>query len=110
MKPEQFEDLQKTILNKIDSTVESSIEKYVNGKIRRLDEKLDNYIKTDIEHRIIEREATKEWRENADNKLNVVSRLQGFSDVALYSLGFIAAIGGAFGAILAVIKLVTGRW
>lgn len=36
------------ILNTINSSVKSSVEETVNGKIRRIDEKLDAYISSDI--------------------------------------------------------------
>lgn len=86
MDSNQFRELQNTIAE--------SIEKNVNGKIRRLDEKMDNYIKADLDHKETERIETNEWRKNTDEKLQFVVDLQGFGKVTKYVMGFIISIGG----------------
>ena len=87
MTPEQLRELQQTIAD--------SIEKNVNGKIRALDAKVDNYIKTDLDHKERDREETNEWRKGADDKLAIVGSVQGFGKVTAYILGMITVVGGA---------------
>lgn len=106
MKPEQFAELQKTILTKIDTTVDKSIEKYVNGKIRNLSEKVDDYIKNDLEHREIYKAETLEWREKIDKKVEPLDNLIGWSKTSLYFLGFLASVGGV---VLIILKLLHGN-
>lgn len=92
MTPEQLRALQETVAE--------SIEKNVNGKIRRLDEKIDNYIREDNEHKermILE---TAEWRKSADEKLQLVSNIQGFGKVLMYFLGFCATLGGVIAMVV----------
>jgi len=86
MDSNQFRELQNTIAE--------SIEKNVNGKIRNLTQKVDDYIKTDLEHKETERAETNEWRKGADEKLQFVVDLQGFGKVTKYVMGFIISIGG----------------
>lgn len=92
MDSNQFRELQNTIAE--------SIEKNVNGKIRALDAKVDNYIKIDLEHKEYERAETTEWRKGADEKLQFVVDLQGFGKVTKYVMGFIVSLGGAVAIIL----------
>lgn len=92
MDSNQFRELQNTIAE--------SIEKNVNGKIRALDAKVDNYIKQDLDHKETERVETNEWRKGADEKLQFVVDLQGFGKVTKYVMGFIISIGGAVAIIL----------
>lgn len=92
MTPEQFQALQ--------NTVAESIEKNVNGKIRRLDEKIDTYIREDNEYKERITKETDEWRKGADDKLAIVGSVQGFGRVAGYILGMIIVLGGSTAVII----------
>lgn len=80
---------QAEILNAVRQTIKET----VNGKIDRMNDKIDNYIKGDIE-----------WKVEADKKLEVVGSVQGFGKVTLYILGFLSALGAGVGLIY---KLIT---
>lgn len=73
-----------SIIHKIEPAVEKSIEKYVNGKIRVMDGKLDAYIVSD-----------NEWKALAQPVVDLGKNLQGFGKVALYTIGFVASVMGA---------------
>lgn len=96
MTPEQLRALQETVAE--------SIEKNVNGKIRRLDEKIDNYIREDNEYKERMTIETAEWRKNADEKLQLVGNIQGFGKVLMYFLGFCATLGGVIALVMAWIN------
>tara|TARA_R110000868_G_scaffold114344_1_gene306415 strand:+ start:159 stop:452 length:294 start_codon:yes stop_codon:yes gene_type:complete len=92
MTPEQFQQLQ--------NTVAESIEKNVNGKIRALDFKIDTYIREDTEYKERSEKSSEEWRTQADDKLQLVSDIQGFSKIMFKVIGFIVGIGGAVAVII----------
>lgn len=77
MTPEQFD-----LINK---NIEQTIIKTVNGKIDRIDQKLDDYIKQD-----------NEWKEAAQPTIEMGNNVRGFGKVLAYLLGTAAAIYGAF--------------
>lgn len=106
MNPKQFTELQNTIIQSIDKNIDTSVEKYVNGKIRRLDEKIDDYIKSDIEHRNEYKRETLEWRERIEKKVEPLDNLTGFSKTSLYLLGFLGSVGGI---VLIALKLLHGN-
>jgi glutamate dehydrogenase/leucine dehydrogenase len=96
MSPEQLAELK--------LTVAESIEKNVNGKIRRLDEKIDMYIREDNEYKERMTRETGEWRKGADDKLAVVASVQGFGKVAGYLLAIIITLGGATAVVVSFIN------
>ncbi len=78
MTSDQFEQINKTI--------EDTIKRVVNGKIDRLDVKLDTYMKED-----------NDWKERANPTIELGNNVRGFGKVMVYLLGIA-------GAIFAVIK------
>lgn len=106
MNPKQFAELQKTITQSIDENIDSSVEKYVNGKIHRLDEKIDAYIENDIAHREDYKKETLEWRQKIEKKVEPLDNLTGFSKTSLYLLGFLGSVGGI---VLIALKLLHGN-
>jgi len=82
-------------LETIKETIAHSIELNVNGKIRVLTEKMDDYIKSD-----------EDWKKQAEPVIKMGENVQGFGKVSLYVIGFVAAISGA---IMGVIKLIERR-
>lgn len=94
------------IENKLESTIAASIEKNVNGKIRKLDEKIDVYINEDNKYKERITKETDDWRKGADDKLKIVSDIQAFGSVGSKILGFIIMLGAASGAWFSVVKLV----
>lgn len=85
------------LLNK---EIAKGVELHVNGKIRAIDTKLENYIMSDNEYKERVAKESSEWREKVDSKLEVVTNLQGFGRVAMYIMGFIGAVGVTIGVIL----------
>ena len=99
-------DIMARIENKLESTIAASIEKNVNGKIRKLDEKIDVYINEDNQYKERITKETYDWRKGADDKLKIVSDIQAFGNVGSKILGFIIMLGAASGAWFSVVKLV----
>lgn len=79
MSPEQFLQL-KTI---IDAQIETSTEKHVNGKIRALDKKIDDYIATDTAWK----KEDERWKENAQPTVDLGQDALGFGRVFKWILG-----------------------
>ena len=82
------------VIHKIESAIEKAVEKHVNGKIRALDYKIDEYIKHDLE-----------WKEEITPQIQLVKDTQGFGKVSLYFLGFVSAIGGVILLVYNLLKL-----
>lgn len=98
MTPEQFDRFLKSQKEQLELSVATAIEKNVNGKIRNLDKKLDDYITVDTTWKVID----KKWKEDAQPTIDLGNNVRGFNKVLLYLLGLVASIGGVF----AFIKLV----
>lgn len=79
MTPEQYEGLIQSVSDQIKITV--------NGKIDKINTKLDAYIVDD-----------NEWKKTAKPVIEMGKNLQGFGVVALYILTVLAALGGAIKA------------
>lgn len=77
MTPEQYQQLQETIKE----TVENAVRATVNGKIDRMNTKLDTYIKED-----------NEWKEQAQPTIEMGNNVRGFGKVTVYLLGVAAAL------------------
>lgn len=80
-------DNQDEFLAEITKAVEKSIETVVNGKIRRLDEKLSLYIERD-----------ELWKKDADPYIKLASHIAGTWKFSVYVIGGILSI-------LALIKI-----
>lgn len=85
MTPDQFSKLQEAITNQIKITV--------NGKIDRINEKLDTYIKED-----------NEWKTDVKPYIENMRQMSDFTLVGSAVLKFIISIGGAVAVIWAAIK------
>jgi hypothetical protein len=79
------------IIHKLETKIEESINKNVNGKIVRLTEKVDNYIVMDNNWR----EEDAKWKLDAQPIIDMGKNLQGTSKVLLYCAGVVLALGGA---------------
>lgn len=88
MTPDQLEQIQKTLTE--------TIKIVVNGKIDRMNVKLDTYIKEDNEYKTRFKEDTDVWRKGADEKLELVSNIRGFGKVFMYIVGIIVAVGTVY--------------
>lgn len=82
------------VIHKIEPAVEKAVEKYVNGKIKALDYKIDEYIKHDLE-----------WKSEITPQIEAVKEFRGFGKVTLGLLGFFAAVGGFILLIINLFKL-----
>lgn len=80
-------------LIKIQEAVGVAIEKHVNGKIRLMDAKLDEYIKDDLA-----------WKEQAKPTIELGNNIRGFGKVVVYILGIAGAIFGVFKGIVEFIR------
>lgn len=78
----QDEEISK-IIKALDESVAKAVELNVNGKIRKIDEKLDNYIKADLE-----------WKKTADPYIKIASNISGTWKFIIYIAGGILAIIG----------------
>lgn len=85
MTPEQFTDIQETI--------KATIKETVNGKIDRINIKLDEYIKDD-----------NEWKAGVTPSIETMKKTQNFAEGLLFLLKFIGVLGAAVGIIYAAIK------
>ena len=77
MKEEQFSKLLQTIREEVNDTVKV----VVNGKIDRIQQKLDDYIASDIE-----------WKNQAKPSIELGRNVNGFGRVLAYILGTFAGI------------------
>ncbi len=79
MSEEQFQIFNKTIKESIYASIETT----VNGKIRKLDEKLEAYIVTDDE-----------WKARASPIIEMGNNIKGFGKVLAYVIGTVAVLLG----------------
>lgn len=85
MSPEQVE----LVLHSMNEQIDKSIKMYVNGKIDRIDLKIDNYIKED-----------NLWKQTATPTIELGNNIRGFGKVIAYILG----IGAGIFAIVRIFK------
>lgn len=95
MTPDDFLKLHKAVTDALNETVKESIEKNVNGKIRNLDSKIDDYIKQDIRWK----EEDKRWKDNAQPSVSLGSKVITFTDAMKWILLTGASIAGFIMAI-----------
>lgn len=89
MTPKQFDEFNKNVQDSIRVSIEST----VNGKIRTLTQKVDDYIKTD-----------NEWKAGVTPYIESMRQFQGFTVVGTTVLKAILLIGSVTTAIYAFIK------
>jgi hypothetical protein len=89
MTEKQFEQFNKNI----QESIKLSIETTVNGKIRRLDEKIDDYIKSD-----------EEWKAGVTPHIETMKQFQGFTLIGTTILKATLLIGSVVASIYAFIK------
>lgn len=80
-------------IEQIKKEIQSTIKVVVNGKIDKIDQKLEEYIKSD-----------NEWKAAAQPVIDMGRNVQGFGRVSLYIVGFVAAVSGAILYILQLVK------
>lgn len=91
------EEEHKIYLEEMKKTIAESIELFVNGKIRKIDEKLTNYIQADNEWKVVATPIIK-----AGNSMYATGKL------AVYFFGGLATIAGGLAVIkIALIKLIS---
>jgi len=95
MTPDEFLKLHRAVADELKETVKESIEKNVNGKIRNLDTKIDNYIVEDTQWK----KDDKKWKDTAQPVVNLGMSTINFWNVMRWILltgaslaGFILAI------------------
>jgi len=76
------------IIHRVDNSIGVAVEKHVNGKIRNLTAIVSDHIEHD-----------KEWKNKADEKLEVITNIKGFGKVTAYIMGVVLAIATAWTAI-----------
>jgi hypothetical protein len=89
------------IVHKMEGHIEKAIDKHVNGKIRALDSKIDNYIALDLQWK----KEDEQWKEDVKPQIQLVKDTQGFGRVTLGFLAFVTAIGGAILLVYNLFKL-----
>lgn len=82
------------ILKEIDRAVERATEKYVNGKIRNLDKKIDEYIEKDLE-----------WKETVKPVIDAYTTVGKVSIFIQWLSKLIIAVGVVIGTFLGLNKL-----
>ena len=90
MTPEQFESIQQNIKETIQTTV--------NGKIDKLNTKLDIYIKEDDE-----------WKSSVTPSIETMKELQGFASIGKATLKVLVLVGSITTAIIVVYKFIMGK-
>ena len=98
MTPEQFLEILKASNEQIHESVTTAIDKKVNGHIRALDKKIDDYIAIDIAWK----EKDKEWKNQSQPAITLGSKVITFWDVVKWFLITGAIIGGFFAAVNAI--------
>lgn len=81
------------VIHKIEPAIEKAVEKYVNGKIRNLDAKIDVYIKEDLE-----------WKEKSLPVIESGTKVLNFGVVGMSILKLIIVLGSSVGVVWAFLK------
>lgn len=81
-------------LQEINKTIVQTIEKTVNGKINRLDIKIDDYIKHDME-----------WKETVEPIIKAYSTANNVGDFAIWISKIILAVGIIVGVFMGINKI-----
>lgn len=87
MTPKQFAEMNKVIQDTIQETV--------NGKIDKINTKLDTYMRED-----------NEWKDSVTPSIEIMKKMQGFASVGGYVLKTIILIGAVATAIYTFIKFI----
>lgn len=95
MTNEQFEQLQKIVTEQIKITVNGKIDK-IDIKVDKMTNKIDEYIVRDETHRADYKEETEIWREKIEQKLELNDNIKGFGKVFMYIVGVIIAVGTVY--------------
>lgn len=82
------------IMHKLESGIEDSINKNVNGKIKSLSEKVDNYIKTD-----------NDWKDEVRPSLDVMEKMRVGSSILNWVAKTVILLAAVVGAIIGIKKL-----
>jgi len=90
MSPEQFEELKKGLTKTVVETV--------NGKIDKLNMKMDKYI-----------DADNEWKDGVTPSIELMRQMQGFASIGGTILKAMVLIGAAVSAVFAFFKFIVHR-
>lgn len=80
-------------IDQLKKTIEIAIEKHVNGKMDKMNHKLDDYITAD-----------NQWKKDVTPSIEVMKQIQGFSSTTAYIVKFIIGMGSVSAIIIALIK------
>jgi hypothetical protein len=75
--------------------VRETIKETVNGKIDRMDKKIDEYIIKDNEYKA----STDEWRKSVTPSIEIMKSMESFSKGTMFVFKFIIAMGAVTGVI-----------
>lgn len=81
------------IMHKLEGGIETSINKNVNGKLDKMNTKIDDYIKSDLL-----------WKDTIMPSIEIMRKMEGFYTVGSAILKTLVILGGAGGVIFAVIQ------
>ena len=94
------EDQLQQILDSIDKQLKAGIETHVNGKIRALTAKMDEYIHEENDRY----ERNEEWKKRVTPAIETMEHLSTFGTIGMGLLKFIVVVGAASAAIIAFIS------
>lgn len=100
MSPDDFLKLHRAVTDELKNTVKESIEQNVNGKIRNLDTKIDEYITKDI----LWKEQDKKWKESAQPSVSLGAKVITFTD----AMKWILLTGASIAGFIMAIKTIDG--
>ena len=87
-------DLVDMIMHKMETKIEESINKNVNGKIKGLSERFDDYVITD-----------NQWKDSVSPSIDIMKKIQNSSSVIRYVVQTVILLGVLVGTIIGLIKL-----
>lgn len=92
------------VIHKMETKIEESINRNVNGKINKLHDKIDAYIKTDDAWKVTYKKEDDAWKLEAQPVIDMGRNVRGFSTVSLYILGFILSVTSAVMGLLYFVR------
>lgn len=100
MDPKQFGELVEVVKKQVDESVAIAVPKHVNGHIKDLTQKVDGYIKEDIQWK----QEDKKWKDSAQPSVNLGTKVINFTDV----LKWILVTGASIAGFILAIKTING--
>lgn len=100
MTPEQFKEILSIVEKRIDDSTETAVKKHVNGHIKELSKKVDDYIEEDIKWKAED----KRWKDNAQPSVSLGSKVITFTD----AMKWILLTGASIAGFIMAIKTIDG--